>query len=172
MSTATHKTHDYSARLVWDGNLGEGTSSYTAYGRQHHVEIAGKPDLAGSSDPLFRGDPTRHNPEDLFLTAVAACHMLFFLSLCARQGIRVVAYEDDVHGTMHVDTRGGGRFEEVVLRPRATLAVGTAAADVERATALHETAHELCFIANSCSVPIRHEPTFLIEGRIEGDERG
>jgi organic hydroperoxide reductase OsmC/OhrA len=172
MSAAAHKTHDYTARLVWDGNLGEGTSSYTRYGRQHHVEIAGKPDLAGSSDPAFRGDPARHNPEDLFLTAIAACHMLFFLSLCARHKLRVVAYEDDVRGTMSVDGRGGGKFEEVVLHPRATFAAGTTAADVERAAELHETAHELCFIANSCSVPIHHQPSFRIEGRIEGRVEG
>jgi len=161
MSTAgdKHHAHEYTARLVWDGNLGEGTSSYTSYGRQHHVEIAGKPDLAGSSDPAFRGDPARHNPEDLFLTSIAACHMLFFLSQCAKRGIRVLAYEDEVRATMTVDARGGGKFTEVTLHPKATLAAGS---DVALAARLHETAHELCFIANSCSVPIHHEPTFEV----------
>ncbi len=161
MSTAAdkHPVHSYTARLVWDGNQGEGTASYTSYGRQHHVEIAGKPDLPGSSDPMFRGDPARHNPEDLFLASIAACHMLFFLSQCAKRGIRVLAYEDEVTGTMTVDARGGGKFTVVTLHPKATL---TAGSDVELATRLHDTAHELCFIANSCSVPIHHEPTFEV----------
>lgn len=156
MSAAGKDVHEFAARLVWDGNLGEGTSSYKSYGRQYRAQVAGKPDLAGSADPAFRGDPDKHNPEDLFLVSIAACHMLFYLSLCARNGIRVVAYEDDVRGTLRVDPSGGGRFEEVTLRPRVRIA---SEEDRTRALELHETAHELCFIANSCSAPIRHEAT-------------
>ncbi len=149
----------YTARLIWDGNLGEGTASYTSYGRQYRVLVAGKPDLMGTADPAFRGEADKHNPEDLFLTAIASCHMLFYLSLCARKGIRVLTYEDDVSGTMTVDARGGGRFEEITLHPRVTIAD---AEGFEGAVQLHDTAHELCFIANSCSVPIRHEPTVQV----------
>ena len=151
--------HEYIARVIWDGNLGEGTSSYTSYGRQYHVVVAGKPDLAGTADPAFRGAADKHNPEELFLTSISACHMLFYLTLCARRGIRVVAYEDDVKGSMTVDASGGGRFEEVTLHPRVTIANGE---DAASAVQLHETAHELCFIANSCCVPIRHEATVQV----------
>jgi organic hydroperoxide reductase OsmC/OhrA len=151
--------HEYTARLIWDGNLGEGTSSYTSYGRQYRVLVAGKPELVGTADPAFRGEADKHNPEDLFLAAIAACHMLFYLSLCARKGIRVLAYEDDVSGTMKVEAGGGGRFEEVTLRPRVTIAN---VEGVERAVQLHDTAHELCFIANSCSVPVRHKATVRV----------
>ena len=161
MSTTANQqhVHEYAARLIWDGNLGHGTSSYTGYSRRYHVEVAGKPELVGTADPAFRGEADKYNPEDLFLTAIAACHMLSYLALCARKGIRVVAYEDEVSGTMTVDSNGGGRFEEVLLRPKVTLADAEGEA---RATALHETAHELCFIANSCRVPIRHQPTVKI----------
>jgi organic hydroperoxide reductase OsmC/OhrA len=146
--------HRYESHLIWDGNLGDGTAGYKTYGRQHRVLFESKPELELSSDPAFRGDPSRHNPEDLFLTAISSCHMLSYLALCAKYRIVVLAYEDRAAGTMREDGRGGGRFEEVVLSPRVTLAPETSEKDVERALALHERAHELCFIASSCSVPI------------------
>ena len=88
-----------------------------------------------------------------------AAHFLFADGAAARAaldgaGIRVVAYEDDASGTLVLDASGGGRFEQVTLRPAVTIADG----DPERAAQLHHKAHEQCFIANSCSVPIRVEP--------------
>jgi organic hydroperoxide reductase OsmC/OhrA len=151
----TESAHEYAARLVWDGNTGTGTATYAGYGRQHRVLIDGKPEIEGSADPMFRGDANRLNPEDLFLAAIATCHMLSYLALCAREGVNVVAYEDDVRGTLEFDGRGGGKFTEVVLRPQVTI---TAESDRELAHHLHEKAHEQCYIAASCSVPIVHEP--------------
>lgn len=144
--------HRYATRVVWKGE----TSSYTAYSRDYLTIIDGKPDLPGSSDPAFRGDATKHNPEDLLVGALSACHMLFYLSLCAKAGICVLEYVDDAEGTMEIDPGGGGRFTEVVLHPAVTIADG---GDVALAEQLHVRAHELCFIANSCSMPIRHVPT-------------
>ena len=151
-----NREHHYAAHLVWDGNRGDGTSSYTSYGRQYRVAIAGKPDIVGTADTAFRGEADKHNPEDLFLAAISSCHMLSYLALCARQGINVLAYEDEAKGTMREDGKGGGRFEEVTLHPVVTIAD---AKDIDRATQLHERAHELCFIASSCSVPIHHQAT-------------
>lgn len=152
--------HDYEAQVIWEGNSGSGTTSYTGYERAYRTVIKGKPDLEGSSDPTFRGDPAKHNPEDLFVTALSACHMLFYLALCAKQGINVVAYEDRVSGTMEVEDHGGGAFTEVVLNPLVTVGLGS---DIALAEKLHQKAHELCFIANSCSVPIRHKPVIRID---------
>ena len=148
--------HEYVARLIWDGNTGNGTSTYAGYGRQYRVLMEGKPAIEGTADPMFKGDASRHNPEDLFLAAISGCHMLSYLALCAREGVNVLAYEDDVRGTLKFDGRGGGKFEEVVLHPMVTIAEGD---DRELAERLHERAHELCYIAASCSVPIHHEPT-------------
>lgn len=150
----THDAHEYAARLVWDGNRGNGTATYDEYGRDYRVLVAGKPALAGSADAAFRGDANMHNPEDLFLAAIASCHMLSYLALCARKRICVLAYEDGARATMVTDARGGGKFTEVMLRPQVTI---RDAAQRELAIRLHDSAHELCFIANSCSVPIRHE---------------
>lgn len=108
--------HTYAARLAWEGNSGEGTASYEGYGRSYRVLIEGKPELIGTADPAFRGDASRHNPEDLFLAAISACHMLTYLALCARSGVRVIAYTDEAEGRMVLTGDGGGRFEEVSLR--------------------------------------------------------
>lgn len=155
-----HPDHTYAVRLAWTGNTGQGTSSYAGYSRAYRVELAGKPDLIGSADPAFHGDPALPNPEDLFVTAIASCHMLSYLALCARRGLNVVGYEDDATGVMRLDGRGGGRFEAVVLRPVVTVAAG---ADLALAGQLHDEAHALCYIASSCSVPIRHEPVIRTE---------
>jgi len=149
------KDHHYRTHLVWDGNLGDGTTTYAGYGRQHRILIDGKPELQATADAAFRGDAAKHNPEDLFLAAISSCHMLSYLALCARAKINVVAYEDEAQGTMQEDGKGGGRFVEVLLHPIVTIAN---ADDAERAKELHERAHELCFIANSCNVPIHHQP--------------
>jgi organic hydroperoxide reductase OsmC/OhrA len=147
------REHSYSAHLTWTG-AGQGpTKDYASYSREYVVRIEGKPDLVGSSDPLFRGDPKRHNPEDWLVAALSACHMLTYLAICARKGIAVVSYEDAASGTMILEG-GGGRFTEVMLRPRVTLAPGS---DARAAEALHEEAHRHCFIAASVNFPVRHE---------------
>ena len=145
--------HTYKSQLIWDGNLGDGTSTYAGYGRQHRILVDGKPELRGSADPMFKGTADAHNPEDLFLAAVSSCHMLSYLALCARASINVLDYRDEAAGDLVLDARGGGKFEEIRLHPIVTIAN---ADDKDRALALHEKAHELCFIANSCSVPIHH----------------
>lgn len=148
--------HDYRSQLSWAGNTGDG---YTAYSRDYRVSIAGRPDIMGSADAHFRGDPARHNPEDLFVVAISTCHLLSYLALCARAGIAVLAYEDDAHGVMVTAKDGSGRFEEVTLNPVVTIAAGN---DEALALALHETAHEQCFIANSVKVPIHHHATIQV----------
>ena len=150
----TGKTHQYKTRLVWDGNRGDGTTDYRTYGRDYRLLIDGKPDIAGSADAIFKGDGAKQNPEDLFVAAISSCHLLTYLALCSRNGISVTSYEDSAEGTLSLTPDGGGKFDEVVLRPRVVIGSG----DLNVAIGLHEKAHHLCFIANSCSVPIRNEP--------------
>jgi organic hydroperoxide reductase OsmC/OhrA len=154
------KSHYYRAAIVWTGNRGTGTSGYRAYDRGYEVRCPGKAPILGSSDPAFRGDPAVHNPEELLVASVAACHMLWYLHLCADAGVVVSAYEDAATGTMTQAADGAGRFTEVVLRPRITL-IGGANSDL--AHRLHQTAHDKCFIANSVNFPIRVEPTIAVE---------
>jgi len=153
------REHAYASRLVWDGNTGEGTASYAGYGREYRVRVDGKPDLEGSASPAFRGDPERHDPEDLLLAAISACHMLSYLALCARSGVRVLAYEDRAQARLVLAADGGGQFAEVVLNPVVTI---PGAEGEALALRLHDRAHDLCFIARSCSVPIRHHPEIRV----------
>ena len=146
--------HPYESKLVWLGGA-TGTADYATYDRNYSISIAGKPEVAGSADAMFKGDGTRLNPEDLFVAAISSCHLLSYLALCARNKINVASYEDDAVGTLTLNPDWSGKFEEVVLRPRVRISSG----DVDLALKLHEKAHHECFIANSCSCPIRNEPT-------------
>jgi organic hydroperoxide reductase OsmC/OhrA len=146
--------HHYAIRLIWTGAQRGPTRDYQSYSRSYRVDIEGKPPLEGSADQTFRGDPGRHNPEDLLVASLAACHMLSYLHLCASAGIEVVAYEDQARGKMAIKDRRM-RFVEVMLAPKVTIAAG----DLERARALHTKAHEDCFIANSVNFPVLNTPT-------------
>ena len=155
------KEHRYRLEVAWTGNRGAGTSSYGAYGREHEIRAAGKPPLPGSSDPVFRGDAARYSPEDLLVASLSACHMLWYLHLCADAGIVVTAYVDRAEGIMIEPAAGAAKFERVILRPLVTVAN---AADRERARELHGQAHKRCFIANSVNFAVEHAPELVVAG--------
>jgi organic hydroperoxide reductase OsmC/OhrA len=150
------REHHYEVTVNWTGNTGKGTASYLAYGRDHDITAPGKPLLLGSADPAFRGQKDRWNPEELLVASLSECHMLTFLSLCAREKIVVTAYEDAATGTMTEDGGYSGRITEVVLNPVVTIADPERA---ERAAELHHDANKTCFIANSVNFPVLHNPT-------------
>lgn len=157
---AQGREHTYTATVTWTGNQGTGTSGYKAYSRDHDITAPGKPVLPGSSDPAFRGDPARYNPEDLLVASLSSCHMLWYLHLCSRDGIAVTAYADTATGTMVETADGGGHFAQVTLRPAVTIAKG----DPDHARDLHHEAHRLCFIANSVNFPVTVEGSVVVEG--------
>jgi organic hydroperoxide reductase OsmC/OhrA len=157
---ANGKEHHYSVEVHWTGNIGEGTKSYQSYARTHEIISGRKPTIAGSSDPAFRGNEDRWNPEDLMVAAVSACHKLWYLHLCAVAGVNVVAYVDRALGVMIEDAKRGGYFTGVTLRPEVTV---TADSDVAKAAALHHEAHEKCFIANSVNFPIGCEASIKLQ---------
>ncbi len=151
-----NKQHDYSATIRWTGNKGTGTDNYKNYERSHEISIEDKPDIAGSSDQVFLGDKTKHNPEDLLVASLSACHMLQYLHLCAVSGVVVVGYIDNVTGIMIETANGGGKFTEVTLHPIVTV---TNKSMLHKASDLHKKASELCFIASSVNFPVKHKPT-------------
>ncbi|MBE9050179.1 OsmC family protein [Nostocales cyanobacterium LEGE 11386] len=157
---AEQKIHRYQVKISWTGNNGHGTANYRAYERSHEITVEGKPSIPGSSDVNFRGDQTKYNPEELLVASLAACHMLWYLHLCAETSIVVTEYLDQSVGTMWETEDGRGRFAEVVLKPVVTV---TSSSDSTKAEQLHEKAHSLCFIANSVNFPVRCEPSIQIE---------
>lgn len=148
--------HRYHATVVWTGNKGTGTDGYRNYDRSHEITIENKPVIFASSDPAFRGDGARHNPEDLFISSLASCHMLWYLHLCSEAGIVVLSYCDKATGIMTEDAKRGGYFTEVTLHPTVIVAESGM---IDKANSLHEKANQLCFIANSVNFPVRHRPT-------------
>jgi organic hydroperoxide reductase OsmC/OhrA len=153
------RIHHYQTTTTWTGNLGSGTSQYKAYSRNHEITSAKKAAaIQGSSDPLFRGDPSRYNPEDLLVGALSACHMLWVLHLCADAGIVVVDYSDQAAGELVEHPDGSGEFTRVTLHPRMTI---TDSSRVEEAVAIHHQAHKVCQIARSVNFQVLHEPSVV-----------
>ncbi|GAB3869203.1 OsmC family protein [Kibdelosporangium lantanae] len=150
--------HTYTVTTAWTGNQGTGTSDYRSYSRDHSLSAEGRPPILASSDPSFRGDPARWNPEQLLVAALSDCHMLWYLHLCAVGGVTVESYVDESVGTMATEKSGAGQFTEVVLRPRVVVASEDM---VDKAMSLHGKAHEMCFIARSVNFPVRHSPTVV-----------
>lgn len=154
------KDHHYTIKVLWTGNKGQGTQSYTSYSRDHEISAIGKYNtVLGSSDPAFKGDVSRYNPEDLFLSSLTACHMLWYLHLCSENGITVVNYIDEATAIMKED-EAGGKFNSVTLNPIVTITDETL---IDLAEKLHKAANKMCFIANSCNFKVNHNPTIVIE---------
>ena len=150
--------HFYTVSVEWQGNRGTGTLSYKSYGREHLITAQGKPDIAGSADRAFFGDPERWNPEETLLAALTQCHMLSYLHVAAMNGVVVEAYTDAATGSIRQTDDGGGAFVEATLRPIVTISAGSPAL----ALGLHREANRECFIASSVNFPVHHEPRILL----------
>ena len=148
------KEHHYKSKLQWTGNKGSGTANYRSFERSYCISIDNKPDILGSSDPAFRGDATKYNPEELLVASLSSCHMLWYLHLCSEAGVIVVNYNDNASGTMIETSDGGGRFSEVTLHPKVTVSESKM---IKKAQELHAKANQLCFIANSVSFKVAHQ---------------
>jgi organic hydroperoxide reductase OsmC/OhrA len=152
------KEHIYNISLQWTGNTGKGTETYRGYDRSHRISVSGKPDIEASSDPSFRGDRSKYNPEELFLASLASCHMLWFLHLCSEAGVIILEYADSPFGKLVESEDGNGRFSEVILKPSVRVKESWMG---EKTKHLHDEAHRFCFISNSCNFPVRHDPVVL-----------
>jgi len=152
------RIHHYKIKIEWTGNNGTGTSGYTAYSRSHQLSAENKTSpVQLSSDPHFRGDLAKYNPEELLVASLSSCHMLWYLHLCSDAGIIIQKYEDEPEGFMEEGGNLPGRFTKVILRPKVRISSG----DIEKAKSLHHDANEKCFIANSVNFPMEHEAEII-----------
>ena len=154
------REHLYQTSLRWTGNKGQGTTSYRSYDRAYEIEVENKPVIKGSSDPAFRGDRTKYNPEELLVASLSSCHLLWYLHLCSEAGVIVVDYKDKAIGKMNETKTGSGKFTEVILHPEVVI---TAKSSLEQAKKLHSKVHEFCFVANSVNFPVLCQPTIARE---------
>jgi len=153
------KTHEFTSRVVWTGNRGEGTAHYKSYDRTWDLAAPGKPVVSCSNDPLLGGNPELYNPEDMLISAVSACHMLWYLHLASDAGIVVIAYQDAPVGVGESTPDGAGRFVSATLKPKITVQSGT---DLARADAIHSEIHKYCFIARSVAFPVAYEARYSV----------
>lgn len=155
------KAHNYQIKVEWTGNEGNGTLNYKSYNRNHEISSDGKYDgINGSSDPTFLGDKTKYNPEDLFISSISACHMLWYLHLCSVNKIVVTEYIDNATGIMEETENGSEKFTEVTLNPNVKI---TNPDLINKANELHSEANKMCFIANSCNFKIGHKPNTIVD---------
>jgi organic hydroperoxide reductase OsmC/OhrA len=153
------KEHKYQTNLQWTGNTGKGTETYRCYERAHSISVEGKPVIEASSDPSFRGDKMKYNPEEMFVASLSSCHMLWFLHLCSEASVIVLDYSDSATGIMIESDNGNGKFSEVILHPKVKVKEDWM---IEKVDAIHEKANEFCFIANSCNFPVKHQGSSFI----------
>lgn len=162
------KHHTYQVRVDWTGNDGEGTKTYRGYRRDHTIASEGKPPIQGSSDPSFRGDRSRYNPEELLVASLSSCHMLWYLHLCSANQVTVLDYHDEASGVLEEGDDGSGEFVRVVLKPAVKISAGD---DRAKALALHGEAHRLCFIARSVRFPVDIAPEITEAGVRSGSRQ-
>ncbi len=153
-------SHEFKCKLSWTGAAKGPAASYDSYSRDLRLEFDGKPAIAASAAPGYKGDPALHNPEDLLIASLAACHCLTYLAICSMSNVKIVAYEDEARGTLE-KVGEAMKFTSAVLRPKVTIA---AAGDEPRARSLHEKAHRQCFIVNSVNFPVTVEPRIVVAG--------
>tara|TARA_R110002124_G_scaffold132305_2_gene294826 strand:- start:5312 stop:5782 length:471 start_codon:yes stop_codon:yes gene_type:complete len=151
--------HDYTTTVRWTGNTGQGTATYKGYKRTWDIAVPGKEVVHCSNDPLLGGDSSKMNPEDLLLSALSACHMLWYLHLASNAKIKVLSYEDQPIGAGENMPDGSGRFLSATLKPKIVIETG---GDVQRAHDIHGEIHKYCFIARSMNFPVSCKPDISV----------
>ena len=110
--------HDYTAQVIWTGNRGQGTKTYRGYARSWDLCSPGKPVISCSNDPILGGDLALYNPEDLLISTLSACHMLWYLHLASAAGLCIQAYQDHPIAQGETLANGASRFVAATLRPQ------------------------------------------------------
>lgn len=148
----------YTAEVLWSRDDQDFLDNQ--YSRAHLWRFDGGVTVPGSSSPhvvpLPQSREDAVDPEEAFVAALSSCHMLWFLSLAARDGWRVDGYRDLAEGRMGRNAEGRLAMTYVTLRPQVSFA--GPAPSREQLAALHHAAHGECFIANSVKTEVRCEP--------------
>jgi organic hydroperoxide reductase OsmC/OhrA len=149
----------YTAEVSWE--RGDQNFLDNRYSRRHVLRFDGGAQLMGSSSPsvvpLPASDPAGVDPEEAFVAALSACHMLWFLAIAAKRGFIVDRYEDAASGVLERNAERRFAMTRVTLRPKVWFSPATPPTAAELAE-LHHKAHEECYIANSVKTQVSVEP--------------
>lgn len=146
---------EHTATLVW--TRGDAAFTYETYSRDHRLVFENGLDTLASSAPAYAGNPKALNPETLLVGALASCHMLTFLAVCAKRGYVVERYEDSASGRLDKNAEGRMAITHITLRPKVIFS-GEKQPTTEELETLHERAHANCFIANSLRAKVEVLP--------------
>ena len=140
-------------RILLDWEKGDAAFTYETYTRNHTIRFKdGQEVVTASASPLYRGDGSKADPEDMLVAALSSCHMLSFLAIAAKKRLTVTSYQDEAVGFL--ENEGGKLWiTRVILRPRVKIET-----DAEALMQIHHMAHEACFIANSVKTEVTVEP--------------
>ena len=146
---------EYMATVSWQ--RGEAEFTDNRYSRAHTWAFDGGAEVPASASPhAVRppfSDPAGVDPEEAFVASLSSCHMLWFLSIAAKQGFTVDSYVDEAVGKMEKNAEGKLAMTQVALRPQITF-VGTNLPSDAQVAELHHLAHESCYIANSVKTEV------------------
>jgi organic hydroperoxide reductase OsmC/OhrA len=151
----------YTAQTLW--LRGEQNFLDNRYSRKHVLRFDGGVEVAGSSSPhvvkLPYSDATAVDPEEMFVSSLSSCHMLWFLSIAVERKFRVDRYSDAASGIMEKNADGKLFVSVVTLRPEVQFS-GERLPTRAELDAMHHAAHEDCFIANSVKTRVLCEPVY------------
>jgi organic hydroperoxide reductase OsmC/OhrA len=149
----------YSATVAWRRDGAAFTDN--KYSRAHEWRFDEGVTVPASSSPhsvpLPYSKSDAVDPEEAFVAALSSCHMLWFLSIAAKDGHVVEAYIDSPQGHMGRNAAGKVAVTRVVLRPKVTF-TGERRPTREQVLALHHRAHEECYIASSVTTNVECIP--------------
>lgn len=151
---------EHRAQISWRRNGAEFIDH--RYSRAHEWGFDGgarvQASAAPSNVPEPYSVPEAVDPEEALVAAASSCHMLWFLALAAKRGFVVDSYVDEASGLMARDQAGRQAFSRITLHPR--VAFNGSQPSATELAALHEEAHNSCFIANSlrCEITVAAAP--------------
>ena len=149
----------YSSKIIW--HRGGASFSDNRYSRKHVWQFDGGLEIPASSSPqvvpLPMSDAMAVDPEEAFVASLSSCHMLWFLAIAGKKRFVVDQYVDEAVGDLAKNAEGKMAMTRVTLRPNVTFS-GDKQPSREELQAMHEQAHDACFIATSVKSEVRCEP--------------
>ena len=133
----------------------QGEFSHEGFERRHSIQFLPQVSLAAGG----AGNDFGADPEQMLAAAMASCHMQTFLALAAKKRLQVLSYDDSAVAEM--EQRDDGKFwvARIRLNPKVVFS-GDKQPDEAAVIAMHDKAHQHCFIANSTTSDVQVNPLF------------
>ena len=125
----------------------------STYSRNHSVTLNGAQTVQVSASVGYKGDAACADPEQMLVSAVSSCHMLFFLAIAEHQGFTVERYQDNATGHLEKNSDKVFAITRVELSPDIIFS-GDELPDAATIGRIHAAAHKSCFIGHSVTAEV------------------